>query len=126
MKIRKVQYASRVPGRIERHCAAFLTKNDQVILIDSIWDSRDNVKWNFYNVGDAVHVATDIMKAKNKSTRIAPIIGALAWESTTYDENLVEMAKTGELVNAIVIENIPDSVEELQSFAGQVLRESTT
>ena len=127
MKIRKVQYAQHVPSKIERHCAAFLTQTGEVLLVDSIWDSRDGVSWPFYNIGDAVRLASDIMKAKKKSTRIAPILqglGVVAWESTKYDETLVDMAKTGELINAIVIENVPDSVEELQRFAGQVLRES--
>jgi hypothetical protein len=64
------------------------------------------------------------MKGKKKSTRFAPIIGALAWESTKYDEILVEMAKNGNLVNAVVIENIPDSTDELQSFASNTLNES--
>lgn len=124
MKIRKVRYAPRVPDIVERHCAAFLTQTGEVLLVDSVWDSRDGVNYPFFNVGDAVRLASDIMKAKKKSTRIAPIIGALAWESTKYDETLVTMAKEGQLINVVVVENIPDSVEELQHFAGQVLRES--
>jgi len=126
MKIRKVQYAPHIPGKIERHYVAFLPQTGEAILVDAFWDTRDNVRWPFYNTGDAVRLASDIMKGKKKSTRIAPIIGALAWESTKYDETLVEMAKTGNLVNAIVIENIPDSVEELQAFASNVLKESLT
>ena len=129
MKIRKVRYAPRIPGKIERHCAAFLTQTGQVLLVDSVWDSRDDVNYPFFNVGDAVRLTSDIMKAKKKSTRIAPILqglGVVAWESTKYDEALVAMAKDRQLINAVVIENIPDSVEELQHFAGQVLRESPT
>jgi hypothetical protein len=129
MKIRKVRYAPRIPGQIERHCAAFLTQDGQVILVNSIWDSQDSVSWPFYNTSDAVRLASDIMKGKKKSTRIAPIfqgLGVVAWESTKYDETLAAMAKDGQLINAIVVENIPDSVEELQNFAGQVLRESLT
>lgn len=126
MKIRKVRYTPSNPNKIERHCAAFLTQTGQVLLVDSVWDSRDGVSWPFFNVGDAVRLATDIMKGKASSFRIAPIIGALAWESTKYDKNLVDMAKTGELINAIVIENAPDSVEELQHFASNALKEMLT
>ncbi len=128
MKIRKVRYAPRIPGKIERHCAAFLTQTGQVLLVDSFWDSQDNVKWPFYNIGDAVRLASDIMKAKKKSVRIAPILqglGVVAWESTKYDETLVAMAKAGQLINAVVVENIPDSIEELQHFASNALRELT-
>ena len=126
MKIRKVRYAPRIPGKIERHCAAFLTQTGQVLLVDSVWDSRDNVNYPFFNIGDAVRFASGLMKGKSSTLRIAPIIGALAWESTKYDKNLVDMAKTGQLINAIVIENIPDSIEELQHFASNALKESLT
>jgi len=117
MKIRKVKYAQPVPDKIERHCAAFLTQSGQVILVGFIGT------WPIFNSGDAIRLAKDIMEGKEKSTRIAPVIGVLAWETTKYDEKLVDMAKRGELINAIVIENIPDSIEELQRFAGQVLKE---
>jgi hypothetical protein len=122
MKIRKVKYAQPVPGKIERHCAAFLTQSGQVILVGTILDEQGI--WPILNSGDAVRLASDIMKAKKKSTRIAPVIGVLAWETSKYDEKLVDMAKTGELINAIVIENIPNSIEELQHFASNALRES--
>jgi len=126
MEIRKVRYAKSVPGKIEHHCAAFLTQSGQVILVGSILDEHEGI-WPIFNSGDAVRLAKDIMEGKKKSTRIAPILqglGVVAWESTKYDETLVAMAKDGQLINAIVIENIPDSVEELRHFAGQVLRES--
>ena len=129
MEIRKVRFAPHIPGKIEHHCAAFLTKTGQVLVVDSVWDSRDGVIWPIFNSGDAVRLAKDIMEGKKKSTRIAPILqglGVVAWESTKYDETLVAMAKDGQLINAVVVENIPDSVEELQHFAGQVLRESLT
>jgi hypothetical protein len=72
------------------------------------------------------------MGGKKKRLRIAPILplGLLltvaASETTKYDETLVAMAKAGQLVNAIVIENIPDSIEELQRFAVNALREPVT
>jgi hypothetical protein len=126
LKIRKVKYAQPVPGKIERHCAAFLTQSGQVILVGSIFDEREGM-WPIFNSGDAIRLAKDIMEGKEKSVRIAPIfqgIGVIAWESTKYDKTLVGMAKAGQLINAVVIENIPDSVEELQHFASNALKES--
>jgi ribosomal protein L19 len=123
MKIRKVKYAQPVPGKIERHCAAFLTQSGQVILVGSILGEQGI--WPIFNSGDAIRLAKDIMEGKKKSVRIAPILqglGVVAWESTKYDETLVAMAKAGQLINAVVIENVPDSMDELQRFAGDVLR----
>jgi len=128
VKMRKVRYAQHVPGKIERHCAAFLTQSGQVILVGSIFDESESI-WPIFNSSDAVRLANDIMKAKKKSVRIAPILqglGVVAWESTKYDETLVAMAKAGQLINAVVIENIPDSVEELQRFASDTLKQSPT
>ncbi len=50
----------------------------------------------------------------------------IAWETAKYDETIVAMAKAGQLINAIVIENIPDSIEELHNFASNSLKESST
>lgn len=97
MKITKVKYNGTDSYNIARHCAAFLTKTGQVILITSICDDRDGVEWPFFNSGDAVRTAKDIMKAKKKSTSFAPIIGAIAWETAEYNDNLITMAKEGEL-----------------------------
>ena len=124
MNILRVRYAERIPGMIERHCAAFLTSTDEVIIISSILDSRSGDYWPFFNAGDAVRLAKDVMKGKKRSTQIAPIIGIIAWESTHYDEALVSMAKNGHLLNAVVIENIPESVGDLQQFAYKTLKES--
>ena len=124
MKIRKVRYAEPDNrNKIDRHCAAFLTRSGDVILVTAMFDKSDNREYPFFNTGDAVRVARDIMKHKAKSLRIAPIIGAIGFESTSYDANLVEMAKSGQLTNAIVIENISDSEEELKRFARDIMTE---
>ncbi len=128
MKIRKVKYAQDIRGKIERHCAAFLTQSGQIIMIGSIFDKREGI-CPIFNSGDAVRIIKDIMEGKKKSVRIAPIlqgIGVVAWETTKYDETLVAMANAGQLINAIVIENIPDSMEELHDFASNALKESST
>jgi hypothetical protein len=98
MKITKVKYTGTDSYSIARHCAAFLTKTGQVILITSTWDDRDGVEWPFFNTGDAARTAKDIMKAKKESTSFAPIIGAIAWETSEYNDTLITMAKKGELV----------------------------
>jgi hypothetical protein len=118
LKVQKVKYAERVPGRVERHCAAFVTQSGKVVIVASV----DG--WPFYNIKDAVRLAENIMKGKKNSTRYMILPGITSWETTTYDKSLVEMAKAGHLVNAVVIENVPDSEEELQRFAGEVLREA--
>jgi len=118
MKINKVKYSENLPGIVQRHCAAFLTDKGDVILID-----RDN-EGMFLNTGIPMRIVKNIMKGKKKSTTVIPFPGVITWETTTYDENLVNMAKTGQLINAIVIENVPEAFEELEKFALRVLRET--
>jgi hypothetical protein len=57
MKIRKVRYAQRVPGKIERHFIAFLNRTGEILLMG-----------HFLNSGDASHTASKIMEGKNSST----------------------------------------------------------
>lgn len=128
MKIAKVRFAKHTPGIIERHCVAFMTQSGEVVLVDSIFNKRDRVCFPIFNTSDAVRIASDVMRRKASSLRFAPtalrIAGLVAWERTEYNPNLVEMARTGQLTNVIVIENVPESIEELQRFAGNALRET--
>lgn len=123
MKISSVKYSGSDVYPIERYCAAFLTDEGEVIIVDSTWDGRDNINWPFFNKGDVNRFVKDIMSGKKRSIRIAPIIGAIGWEVSNYNETLVDMAKTGRLVKAIIIEDIPQSVEILHHFAEKALKE---
>ena len=113
MKIRKVQYAQHIPGKIERHYIAFLTKSGEILLMG-----------HFLNSGDASHTASKIMEGKKSSTSFFAIPFLLVWEKEHYDQRFVEMAKAGELVSSVVVENAPDSMEELQRFVSNALNES--
>jgi len=111
MKIRKVRYAQRVPGKIERHYVAFLTRSGEILLMG-----------HFLNSGDASHTAGKIMEGKESSTSFFPFPIGLVWQREHYDKRLAEMAKAGELVGCMVVENAPESIEELQCFASNDLR----
>jgi len=117
MKIKKVKYSESLPGVIQHHCVAFFTAQGNVIIID-----RDS-EGIFFNAGIPMRMAKNIMKGKGKSRIVIPFPGVITWETTTYDEEIVNMAKNGQLVNAIVIENVPESFEELEKFALKVLGE---
>ena len=112
MKIRKISYTKHVPGKIEHHYAAFLTRSGEVLLMG-----------HFLNSGDAAHVAGNIMKGKASSLTVMPFPGVVVWEREEYDKNLANLAKSGQLISCVVIENAPDSINELQRFASGVLKE---
>lgn len=124
MQIRKLRYAPYVPGKVERHCAAFLTQSGQVIIINSIFDQHEGQSCPFFNSGDAAKIIKKIMSGKKSSTTVWPFPSVVVWEHTKYSEDLISMAKAGQLVNAAVIENIPESKEELQQVARSALNES--
>ncbi len=111
MKIRKVSYTKHVPDKIEHHYVTFLTESDEILLMGP-----------FLNNGDAARVAGNIMKGKASSLTVIPFPGVVVWEREKYDQRLADMAKAGKLVNCVVVENAPDSIDELQRFAGGVLR----
>ena len=125
-----MRYAKATPGRIEYHCAAFLTRSGEVILIGQYVDKGDNITPSsdlipFLNSNDAASLAENIMRGKRSTFRVFPFPGIITTERITYPEDLVEMARSGQLVNAVVIENVPDSIEELERFAGNILRQSS-
>ena len=114
MRIRKVSYVKHIPNKIEHHYVAFLTESDEVLLMGP-----------FLNSGDAQRVAGNIMKGKKSSLSIFPGIVVWVWEREKYDQRLVDIAKAGKLVNCLVVENAPDSMEELQRFARGILTEKS-
>ena len=113
MNIRKATYASHQPGKIEHHYVAFLTQSEETIFLGP-----------FLNVGHAVSTAKNIMKGKKSSTSFFPFVFGLVWDTEEYNKDLVGMAKAGELGGCVVLENVPESMEELQGFASNALRES--
>jgi hypothetical protein len=116
LKIRKVRYAPHIPGITERHCAAFFTLTGHVIIIKSTFDKQQGL-WPIFNTSTAEKIAKDIIKGKESSISIIPFPGVIAWETTSYDKNLAGLARSGQLVEVLVIENIPESEDELQQFA---------
>jgi len=115
MKIRKVTYTKHLPGKVERHMIAFLTRSGETVL-----------HGNFLNIAHTTSVATHIMKGEKSSTSFFPFPIGLAWDTEEYNRDLVDMAKAGELIDCVVIENAPDSTEELWRFARRILQESRT
>lgn len=125
MKVKKVIFSKIHPGRSKRHCAAFLTTSGQVILVDKFTDEVGDI-WPYFNSSDALRLARDVMEGKKKAIRIAPILqglGVIAWETRKPPKLLVDMAKNRQIVNCVVIENIPDNEEELYHFAMEALKE---
>jgi len=64
------------------------------------------------------------MNGKGSSTSFFPFPIGLVWEREKYDKQLVDMAKAGELIGCVVIENAPESMEELRRFASDNLKKS--
>jgi len=114
MSVKKVTYAKHVPGRIDRHYIAFLTRSGEILLAGG-----------FTTSGDAKRVAENIMRGKASSLNPALLAGGLVLfllDREHYDKDLVEMAKAGELIDCIVIENAPESTEEILAFADKTFK----
>ena len=111
MSVRKVPYAKHIPGQIDHHYIAFLTRFGKILLMGF-----------FLKSGDAKRVAENIMGGKASSSTFIPFPGVFVLEREHYDKNLVEMARTGELIDCIVIENAPESTEETLAFADKTFK----
>jgi hypothetical protein len=114
MNVKKVTYAKHVPGKVDYHYIAFLTRSGEILLVGG-----------FVNSGDAKGVAENIMRGKTSSLNPALLAGGLVLfllDRERYDKSLVEMAKAGELIDCIVIENAPESSEEILAFADKTFK----
>jgi len=114
MNVNKVTYANHVPGKVDYHYIAFLTRSGEILLAG-----------HFVNSGDAKRVAKNIMRGKTSSFNPALLPGGLVLfllDREHYDKNLAEMAKAGELIDCVVIENAPESTEEILAFADKVFK----
>jgi hypothetical protein len=114
MNVKKVQYAKHVPGMVDHHHIVFLTRSGEMLFTGF-----------FLRIGDAKRTAEHIMRGKASSTIFLPLPGVFMLEREIYDKDLVNMAKTGELVDCVVVENAPESVEELLTFADKTFRSSS-
>lgn len=115
--VKRVRYADHNPDIVESHCAAFLTKSGKVIIINK------SGGWPYYNVNEVIRAVKNIMKGNAQYGSFMALPGIISWETNYFDDNLVNLARNGEIINWVVIENIPDSLEELSKFAGKVLNE---
>ena len=114
MNVKKVQYAKHILGQVDHHHIVFLTRSGEMLFTGF-----------FLKIGDAKRVAERIMSGKASSTTFAPFPGVFMLEREKYDKDLVDMAKAGELVDCAVVENAPESVEELLTFADKTFRSSS-
>jgi hypothetical protein len=114
MNVKKVQYSKHIPGAVDHHHIVFLTQSGEMLFTGF-----------FINSGDAKRVAENIMSGKASSSTFVPFPGVFAFEREKYDKDLVDMAKTGELVDCVVVENAAESVEELLTFADKTFRGSS-
>ena len=112
MRVKKVRYTEHIPGKVDYHYIAFLTASGEVLLMG-----------HFLTAGHANKVANGIMSGKKSSSTFIPFPGVFIYEREKYDENFVNMVKAGEITNCIVVENAPESIEELRHFAGAILKE---
>lgn len=125
-EIQVVKYADADRSKIEKHYAAYLTKSDDIIIAGP-----------FFNTKYAAKVASDILKGKKSTPKLplvlciilfALLIGLLLYflYREKYDESLVHKASSGQLAKALIIENAPDSPEDLRHFAEIALKNETS
>jgi hypothetical protein len=117
MNIKKATYAKHVPGKVDYHYIAFLTRSGEILLAGG-----------FVNSGDAKGVAKNIMRGKDSSLNpallpLGLVVFLLSREHYNKDlKDLAEMAKAGELIDCIVIENAPESTDEILAFADKTFK----
>ncbi|MFC2070071.1 hypothetical protein ACFLTB_02715 [Chloroflexota bacterium] len=116
--IEVVRYAENEGNYISRYYAAYLTKNNDVILSNP-----------FSNLKYAVKTTNNIMRGKRSESQV-PLIVALTVVGLLfyfifrdkYDKDLVRIVASGEVVKVVVIENGPDEEAELRQFAESILK----
>jgi hypothetical protein len=104
--MKKVRYAEHIPGKVDHHYVVFLTRSGEKI-----------VTGFFLTVGDAEKTASHIMRGKESSSTFLPLPGVFLVEREHYDKDLADMAKAGELVDCLIVENAPDSIDAIIAFS---------
>jgi len=102
----KVTHQQHVPGQIDHHYVVFLTKRGELVVMG-----------HFLRSGEAVNTAQNILAGKSGNTEffILPFVAALDRE--TYSPDIVAIARSGDILSCVVIENAPDSPEEVREAA---------
>jgi len=121
MAVQVVCFAEEDCSKINHHYAAYLTKSGDVIL-----------KGPFLNLGDAETVTNNIMNGKKSEPKVPLIVALLVLPFVflpiyflyreKYDEALVDMVASGIITEAIVIQNAPDTEDEIKRFAQSALK----
>jgi len=116
MKIQKIPFKVATPGQIEYHYAAFLTRTEDILLIGPYLNSNELRK-----------MAVNILKGKEESKFYfilpTPIIWIAGTHTESYDKNIVNLVKTNQISDCVIIENVPDSIDELKQFAKNVFKQ---
>ena len=116
MKILKIPFKVATPGQIEHHYAAFLTRTEDILLIGPYLNSNELRK-----------MAANMLKGKEESNFYfvlpIPIIWIAGKFTESYDKNIVNLIKTNQISYCVIIENVPDSIDELKQFAKNVFKQ---
>jgi hypothetical protein len=118
VNVQKIPYKDATPGRIENHYAAFLTRSNDILLFGPFLTSNEGKRR-----------ANDVLKGKKESRSyfflpliILPVV-YIERTTESYNKNLVDLVKENQISNCLIIENAPDSMDELMQFAKNTFKQ---